>query len=133
MNKRFSGVAEKSARLAVLAGFRLMCVTISSNRLWQPVSPAQTARSPAARPNKCRQCDGEVVEAVADRAHHGTHHAVGTTGIAFGQHLGTHGVWAIADYEIAGDDAGCCSAPHRRCSWLWWMFLPDTGGFRRRS
>jgi hypothetical protein len=41
-------------------------------------------------------------------AYHGTHHAVGAfTGIAFGQHLGTHGVWAIADYgEIAGDDAG---------------------------
>ena len=54
--------------------------------------------------------DGEAVEVVAvDRVHHGTHHAVGAfTGIAFGQHLGTHGVWAIADYgEIAGDDAGC--------------------------
>ena len=55
--------------------------------------------------------DRTAVEVVAmDGIDHGADHALAAdalTGIAFGQHLGTHGVRTIADHgEIAGDDAG---------------------------
>ena len=55
--------------------------------------------------------DRAAVEVVAmDGIDHGTDHAFAVdalTGIALGQHFGTHRFRAIADHgEIAGDDAG---------------------------